>query len=130
MIPAPSGHDRHLLKGAEQGDRLPSIDDPRGCTLDTIDQSPGRGCDSTQLPQEVQREPLASEDRTGWASDRGEPGARLNHVSIGDQGAARDLAVQKLENSERRAESGDASGVPRDEMGCRLSVFGNRGIGG
>ena len=130
MIPSPSRHDRHLLERAEQGDRLPSVDDLRGRPLHSIDQSSGRGRHPTQLTQEVERESLSGEDRTGRAGDRGELGARLNHVSIGHQSTARDLPVQKLEDPERRAESRDTSGVPRDEVRRRFSVFGNRGIGG
>ena len=58
-----AGHDRRLLERAQAGGRLARVEDPRAGPGDGLDVARGQGRDAGQAPEEVERDPLAGEDR-------------------------------------------------------------------
>src|SRR5439155_2605007 len=74
-----TGPDRVLGEHAHAGERLPRVaHDERG-PRGTVDVRARQGGDTAEVLEEVQRDPLAGEERPGVAVDRGEhlPGRRL-----------------------------------------------------
>ena len=82
------------------------------------------------MAQEVQRDTLACQERSGPARYRREDGSSLHDVAIDDERAGLHRVVEEREHPQRGTQAGHTSSGSGDDVGHRLRVLGNRRDGG
>ena len=117
-----------LLQRPQQRRRLAGVADPRAGAGDGVDPRPGRRRDAGQVAQQVERGPLAGQQRRRRAADAHQDVAGADRVHRRCSGA-RPRASAPTSGAHHRfgdRQAGDHAVGPRDEVAPRASGPGDR----
>lgn len=129
MVITTPGHHGHLLKATQEWHRLSRVDDTGVSAVHTIDERPGRGRDAAQLTQQVQSQSFRRQNAARGATDGRQPRSGRHDVAVLGEGTDLDLVVEQLEAPESDRQSGDTTGLTRDEVCRRLGLFRDGRVG-
>ena len=96
--------------------RLARIENRDARSSDGIDVAPRQRCDAGESAEQIERHPLAREDRAKRSAHTGHRTRELEHLTFFDQPLELDPGIECPEDGFRRLEAGHDSGRACDEV--------------
>ena len=129
VVGAAAGAHRLLLEVAQAGRGLAGVEDPRARALHRLDEARRERGDPGEAAEEVERHPLAREDRRRRAAQLGER-TRLAPAPVGGERLERERGVHAREDGLGDGQPGRHARRPLLDRGPRGSALGDHRGGG